>query len=114
MDPNEVEGSVTDNFHIKVRTSFDQYFHLHNDSFLQSILEQSIRKHPGFSLIKKKNDIALIELNDRIFFSDTVRPACLYIDKNDVDSSVDLTVIGWGLVSAECKNNTGIEFQVIK
>lgn len=59
--------------------------------------------------MRKKNDIALIELRARVYFSDLVKPACLHIDTNDVNSNVNLTVAGWGLISAECKYNIGLE-----
>lgn len=60
-------------------------------------------KHPKYSYLKKKNDIALIELKGRVYFSDCIKPACLYTNVNDLDSTIDLTIAGWGFVSPECK-----------
>lgn len=51
----------------------------------------------------KKNDIALIRLNSRVFFSDVIRPACLNTRLRDEEADVKLTVSGWGLLSQERK-----------
>lgn len=56
-------------------------------------------RHPKYKSLEKKNDIALL-LVERIFFSDSIRPACLQTDTKDEDSSVDLIVSGWGKTCA--------------
>lgn len=57
---------------------------------------QSIIKHPSYSHSAKKNDIALIKVSKRIYFTDFIRPACLETDPRDVGPTVKLTVSGWG------------------
>lgn len=52
--------------------------------------------HPSFSILSKKNDIALIEPDRPIEFSDTVFPACLNMIPNDFDSNVKLIISGLG------------------
>ncbi|KOB70663.1 Serine protease like protein [Operophtera brumata] len=51
-------------------------------------------KHPDFTsnAVRDVNDIAVLKLNQRIHFSDTVRPICL----PDSGRNVALTVAGWG------------------
>lgn len=44
----------------------------------------------------KKNDIALIRLVDRIWFTELIHPACLQTNTRDEDIKVDLFVTGWG------------------
>lgn len=55
--------------------------------------------------IEKKNDISLIRVTERIWFTDFIRPACLQPDLNDEDPSTKLTVSGWGVISTECKSS---------
>lgn len=64
--------------------------------FLVSYSQQIIR-HPYYSDDHKKNDIALIRLQQTIFFTKYVRPACLHTDVNDVEPTVNLTATGWGI-----------------
>lgn len=52
--------------------------------------------HPSFSILSKKNDIALIEPDRPIEFSDTVFPACLNMIRDDFDSSIKLIISGLG------------------
>lgn len=52
-------------------------------------------------MTRKVNDIALIRLAKRIWFTDDILPACLYTDLNDVSSELDLIVTGWGTIAAE-------------
>lgn len=47
------------------------------------------------------NDISLIKLVRRIWFTDNILPACLQIDLRDVSSDIKVTVSGWGSISAE-------------
>lgn len=49
----------------------------------------------------KKNNIALVRVGRRIWFSENIRPACLESDPNDIASNVKLTVVGWGLKSTD-------------
>lgn len=65
-------------------------------------MKQYIRRHPDFSSTKKKNDIALIRLSERIDFG-FVLPACLQTDLRDESPDVKLIVAGWGTTSPERK-----------
>lgn len=58
-------------------------------------------KHPNYTSVTKKNDIALIRLTRRIKFEPNIRPACLEMDLRDHLSHVELNVTGWGTTSAE-------------
>ena len=55
---------------------------------------KNIIRHPNYSFTASYNDIALIELDRKVSFSDNVQPACLF-SKDDVPSS-GLKVTGWG------------------
>ncbi|XP_031631934.1 serine protease Hayan-like [Contarinia nasturtii] len=57
---------------------------------------KSITRHPSYSVMTKKNDIALLELTLKIAFSNAIRPACLYTNIEDVDTATKLIVTGWG------------------
>jgi len=54
-------------------------------------------QHPQYSTATVYHDIALIELNRTVKFSQTVQPACLYT-KSDIPE-FDLEVTGWGKTS---------------
>lgn len=62
-----------------------------------------IIKHPNYSYLKKKNDIALIKVTERIAFTEFIRPACLQTNLEDEKPDVKLIVTGWGIVSTQCK-----------
>lgn len=50
-----------------------------------------------------KNDIALIQLTERLWFTDRIKPACLQTDLNDENPNVNLIVTGWGIILPLCK-----------
>lgn len=50
--------------------------------------------HPEYKYPQKYNDIALLESNKQIQFSEVVRPACLYT-KSHIDQRIVLAT-GWG------------------
>lgn len=56
-----------------------------------------------YSVRTKKNDIALIEVDKPIPFSDNVFPACLNTNLDDVDLDTKVIVSGWGLVDSTRK-----------
>lgn len=58
-------------------------------------------RHPNYSVITKRNDIALLRLLYRIPFTDDVYPACLQINLNDEGPDVPVIVTGWGSILAE-------------
>ena len=53
--------------------------------------------HPEYRISSTYNDIALVELDEAIFLSSNIRPACLWT-KNAIPSG-PLTVTGWGTIS---------------
>ncbi|XP_031636079.1 serine protease persephone-like, partial [Contarinia nasturtii] len=57
---------------------------------------KNIIRHPNYSMRTYKNDIALLQLRNRILFNDNIRPACLYTDMGDIDNRTKLIVTGWG------------------
>lgn len=71
--------------------------------FLSDRFYQEVIRHPNYSQLKKKNDIALIRVTKPIEFSDLVRPACLHTELGDMPADVELIVTGWGIVNAERK-----------
>ncbi|XP_050087883.1 transmembrane protease serine 9 [Anopheles aquasalis] len=59
---------------------------------------RTIVPHPGYSCGKTSNDIALLEVTERIYFTPTVRPVCLSsgADASARVDGVTATVAGWG------------------
>lgn len=81
-------------------------FNLFNSSIKTfAIFQQSIIKHPEYSLTAKKNDIALILVAKRIWFTNFIRPACLQTDLTNADFNTAFTLTGWGIDGDECKLN---------
>lgn len=52
---------------------------------------------------EKKNDIALVRVSRRIWFSDSIKPACLHVDIGDESSNAKLIATGWDIATPECK-----------
>lgn len=53
-------------------------------------------QHEQFLFKEHKNDIAVVKLEQRITFSNKILPACLQTNRNDLHSSQELVVTGWG------------------
>jgi secreted trypsin-like serine protease len=70
-----------------------------NDSNSRAIRSKRVIMHPKFNRFTFDNDIALIELDDRVKFDDYVQPICLP-DKGDqfVPGTI-ASVSGWGYTS---------------
>ena len=66
-------------------------------SFAQIYLVKKWIKHPKYCTETMYHDIALIELDRTVKFSQTVQPACLYT-KSDIPN-IGLEVTGWGKTS---------------
>ncbi|XP_031624690.1 serine protease persephone-like [Contarinia nasturtii] len=73
---------------------------------------ENITRHPNYSSVTKKNDIALIRLTKKIYFSNTIRPACLHTDMNDVDTK--LIVTGWGSTDLNRSNSHSYQLRKIE
>jgi secreted trypsin-like serine protease len=72
---------------------------------------QKIILHPEYSPATMYNDIALIELDRTVKFSEHIQPACLYT-KSDIPE-FGLKVTGWGATSNSRKFMTAC-FQEIQ
>ncbi|XP_031627886.1 serine protease persephone-like isoform X2 [Contarinia nasturtii] len=80
------------------------------DDYLDPIdrtIKQIIR-HPDYSSIRKKNDIALIEFEESIEFNDRARPACIRTDTADVPENRELIITGWGSIEPDRTNRSEI------
>lgn len=64
-------------------------------------LKKEIIRHSDYSSLTNKNDIALIRLLEKIYFSDLISPACLQTDLHDEKTDVKMIVTGWGKISSE-------------
>lgn len=64
-----------------------------------TFLKQEIIRHPDYKSAMKKNDIALIRLNERVTFNENIRPACLRTAISDIREGAELIIIGWGTIS---------------
>jgi secreted trypsin-like serine protease len=65
--------------------------------FAQKYHVQKIILHPEYAGVTMYNDIALVELDRGVEFSEHVQPACLYT-KSDIPE-FGLEVTGWGSTS---------------
>jgi secreted trypsin-like serine protease len=62
---------------------------------------KSWKLHPKYATATVYNDIALIELDRAVKFSETIQPACLYT-KSDIPE-LGLEITGWGVTSSSRK-----------
>ncbi|XP_031626209.1 serine protease persephone-like [Contarinia nasturtii] len=62
---------------------------------------RDVIRHPNYSTLSKRNDIALLRLGKRIFFTPDITPPCLQMDLSDMNSNVKLLVTGWGVTVVE-------------
>ncbi|XP_031626099.1 apolipophorins-like [Contarinia nasturtii] len=69
---------------------------------------EEIKKHPNYSRLTMKNDIALIRVTKRISFKYNISPACLQTDVNDIHVDVPLIVTGWGRTTDKNLNTSNI------
>ncbi|CAH0712890.1 unnamed protein product, partial [Brenthis ino] len=62
--------------------------------------------HPSYSAPKKYFDIALMEIEERSYFSSNVQPACLWgqFDTSELGTSATLT--GWGVVETATRRTS--------
>ena len=59
----------------------------------------AVRAHTGFSTTSLKNDIAIVEVDRNVVFSDRIAPVCLPDSLRGVDLPSRfgaMTIIGWG------------------
>jgi secreted trypsin-like serine protease len=68
-------------------------------------------QHPQYSTATVYHDIALIELDRTVKFSQTIQPACLYT-KSEIPES-GLKVTGWG-VTPNSRKFMSVLFQELK
>ena len=70
--------------------------------------------HPGYTDIGRpnigyygnQNDIALIQLNSLLTFSDTIKPICLPEANTDLNSYSRCYITGWGQIDPEYSKNS--------
>lgn len=74
---------------------------------------QRLVRHPQYSLSRKKNDIALVQFEGAVEFTDIVRPACIRTDPADLPETRELFIAGWGSIEADSKNYSFISYQQV-
>ena len=52
--------------------------------------------HPDYNPGTIANDIAVLQLSEPVFWTDFVRPVCLQMDDNEMESYSTCYVAGWG------------------
>ncbi|XP_016967045.1 serine protease Hayan isoform X1 [Drosophila biarmipes] len=65
----------------------------------QDIRVVATQIHPNYTSSSKYNDIAILELAEDARESDTIRPACLYIDRASPPIDSKVFVAGWGVMN---------------
>lgn len=59
--------------------------------------------HDDYSTRLTYNDIAILELERDVEYSEYIYPVCLYTDEKDPDTTIKLWVTGWGTVNTTSK-----------
>lgn len=72
-------------------------------------MKQKVR-HPAYNAAYKQNDIALLQLDKPVPFNDYVRPACIDTQIEDVSSTTELIIVGWGSIQAKSMFSISAEF----
>ncbi|KAF7271097.1 trypsin-1-like [Rhynchophorus ferrugineus] len=88
---------------MKVTVSQHDLTKENSDAYVRDV--RSIIVHPGYLCSKVRNDIAILELDKEVSWSQTVTPACLPADSNENSYSTYentlATVAGWGWTSED-------------
>lgn len=64
-----------------------------------------VHRHSGFSLYDLKDDIALLELENPVPFSESILPACVS-SKTDLEPGKLGAVVGWGFTENDIRSTT--------
>ncbi|KAJ8922188.1 hypothetical protein NQ315_004123 [Exocentrus adspersus] len=92
---------------IKITVSQHDLTQKESDAYQMDI--KAISLHPGYICNKPKDDIAILELDQELQWSETVLPACLPVasghHKHSKFDNILATVAGWGWMSE--KNSKG-------
>nr|XP_023013489.1 trypsin-1 [Leptinotarsa decemlineata] len=90
-----IEDDVLKPASIKVTMSQHDLTHKNTDAYQMDV--KTITIHPGYICTRPKDDIALLELQNTIHWSESVLPACLPVAASQRDSeNILATVAGWG------------------
>ncbi|CAG9791050.1 unnamed protein product [Diatraea saccharalis] len=68
--------------------------------------------HPDYKPPKKYNDIAIIELQEKVVFTRFIQPACLYNGSDNESVGQKASMTGWGVVET-VNRTTSPELQVV-
>ncbi|KAJ8946976.1 hypothetical protein NQ318_015914 [Aromia moschata] len=94
---------------LKVTMSQHDLTQKNADAYQMSI--KDVRVHPGYTCNKPKDDIAILELDNELKWSETVLPACLPVAASHGQYSkfdnVLATVAGWGWTSEDKSKDLG-------
>ncbi|XP_031627887.1 serine protease persephone-like [Contarinia nasturtii] len=84
------------------------FLHSEHDEGIEEGADRNISRivRNEYSIITKKNDIALIQFIGSIAFNDIIRPACIRTDLNDISDSESLIIAGWGTIEPERTNRS--------
>lgn len=66
---------------------------------------QKIHRHPGFSLFDLKDDIALLELESPVPFSESILPVCIS-ERTSLEPGKIGAVVGWGFTENDIASTT--------
>ncbi|XP_030753933.1 trypsin-1-like [Sitophilus oryzae] len=88
-----------------LKVTLSQHDLTKESSDAQVVNVKSIIVHPGYSCKKVKDDIAILELNEQVIWSQSIIPACLPAgSEQKAYSTFDnnlATVAGWGWINEE-------------
>lgn len=66
------------------------------DSYVVKKYLKHVVPHPYYNHYTYDNDIALMELDSPVTFSDYIRPVCLPAPQHDFPSGTTVWITGWG------------------
>lgn len=94
--------------------SWEAYLGLHTQGQITShVAVRSLKKiipHPNYNSFTFDNDIALMEMDKPVMFSDYIRPICLPAPQHDFPVGDIVWITGWGATREDGEFPISIEF----
>ena len=69
------------------------------DSYPHKRTVVKVIRHPLYSYVDHRHDIALLRLDSPVELTDTIRPACLATEDNELEIYHTCHAVGWGRTS---------------
>lgn len=67
---------------------------------------QTSKTHPTYTTKNKYNDIGLVELVEKVTFTEFIKPVCLQVDPDLSHQRRKIIITGWGYIDKEKSETT--------